>query len=120
MTNPYPTEWRFATEAGCGKRCKHRARRLERRELAPDKTQFRHVLPIAGPGGLAELLASEGLDYRTGVVGGGSTWYAVAPRLGGVREDVAVKGKAFGVNQRQAVQNLVDSLGIRYAARCPR
>jgi hypothetical protein len=121
MTDLYPTEWRFATEAGCHKRCKFRARRMELRHLAEDKHQLRHVWPITGPGGLAEVFAKADLTYRTGIVGGGSTCYAVTPRLGGLRgDDVPVEGQAFGSNQRQALQNLADQLGLRYGARCTR
>lgn len=125
MTNPYPTEWEYATEHGCGRKCRNKARRMEQRELAPDKTELRHVWPVEGVSGLQDALAQAGYTFRTGVVGGGSTWYALTPRNGGrpapaSTEPVPTKARAFGSSQRQALQNLADQLGVKYGARCGR
>jgi hypothetical protein len=120
MTNPYPTDWSYETRQGCSKRCKHPAKRLERREVAPARVTIRHVWPVDGAGGLAEVLTQAEKSFRTGVVGGGSTWYAVTPRLGGTTEDVKVEARAFGSSRRQALQNLADTLGLKYGARCGR
>jgi hypothetical protein len=126
MTNPYPTQWQYDTQRGCQKRCRNTARRIERREVAPGQVEVRHVWPVAGVSGLEEALTKAGHSFRTSVVGGGSTWVAVTPRLGGLRGTpgqygyVAVVARAFGGSQRQALQNLADQLGVKYGARCGR
>lgn len=126
MTNPYPTDWAFETQQGCGKHCKRRAWRLEAREIAPGKRAIRHVAPATGKDGLEDTLTQAGFTFRASPVGGGSTWSAVTPRLGGLRGTpgqvgyVAVKARAFGTSRRQALQNLADQLGVKYGARCGR
>lgn len=111
----YPTGWQYSKETGCGPRCEQRARRVETRQTGPNRHQNRHAYTVQE---LTDALLRNDHTFRIGRVGGGGTVYAICPRNAG--PDVPVAAKAFGVSDRQALQNLADVLRVTYAKRCPR
>ena len=115
----YPTEWRWATHAGCGPKCKQRQRRIEVRDLGPNRKHHRHVYTVSE---LLDALNKAGHTVRRGRVGGGSTIYALTPA--GTTPDLKHpelgRVTAVGSSDRQALQNLADKLHAKYGERCPR